>query len=179
MNTFQSYIFTLILTVFLVSEVQARDMFKMLGDAPVGRKFRPVEAQSPIPFDKRFHQLTEKQMRIYRADFPELEKEDTPPFPEKGMRAIYKPIIKGHERLARGGTLLLVAQINEEGGVDEVAIYESPMKEISELAMSVLFTTKFKPATCAGEPCKMAFPFEFKLRHRAKGTKTLHKEDFG
>jgi len=166
-------------TILVAGNIQAKDVYRLHGDAPVGSKFRPVEAESPIPFNKRFDQLTEKQMRIYRADFPGMGTNDTPPFPKKGMRAIYKPIIKGHERLARGGVLTLIAKINEQGGVDEVAIYESPMKELSDLATTVMFNTEFVPPTCDGKPCKMEFPFQFELRNRSKSVKTLSQDDFG
>jgi len=35
---------------------------------------------------------------------------------------------------------------------------------MTKFESSVLLLTKFKPAVCAGKPCKMQFPFRFKFR---------------
>jgi len=156
---------------------QARDLFKLYGDAPMGSKFRPVEAKSPIPFNKEYDQLTQKQRNLYRLHFDGLAKDEIPPFPKYGTKSIYLPIIKGHERIARGGWLRLIAAIDENGKVEEVSVYESPHKEMTELALSVLFHAKFTPATCAGKPCKMDYRFDFELRKRVKQMNSLNSED--
>jgi hypothetical protein len=39
---------------------------------------------------------------------------------------------------------------------------------MTQLATNVLFNTAFDPASCNGKPCKMEFPFEFKLRQQEK-----------
>lgn len=156
---------------------EASDVYKLLGKASLGSKLKPVEATALYPFDKEYHQLTPEQKIIYRGQWEGLGKNDIPPFPKGGTMSIYNPIVKGHERIARAGTLLLIAQIDEKGNVEEVAIYKSPHKDITELAQSVMFHAKFKPASCAGKPCKMDFPFEFELRQRVKNSKTLNSED--
>lgn len=71
----------------------------------------------------------------------------------------------------------LIAKIDENGEVEEVSVYETPHEEITELALSVMFHAKFEAATCAGKPCKMEYPFEFKLRKRVKHFNTLNSED--
>ena len=84
---------------------------------------------------------------------------------------IYKPLIKHRSKQldkAREGTLFMVAMINEKGNVENVSVYESPSPIISELATTVIFNTKFSPASCDGKPCKMEFPFEFKMRTLTK-----------
>jgi hypothetical protein len=174
---FAKTISILFLSMVINAAVEARTVYKILGKPPLGSNLKPVEAKSPIPFDKEYHQLTEKQRRIYRTQWEGLTEDEIPPFPKRGTRSIYNPIIKGHERISRGGLLRLIAQIDEKGNVSEVAVYDSPHEDITELAIAVMFHTKFKPASCAGEPCKMDFPFEIDLRKRVKQMNTLNAED--
>lgn len=170
-------IIPLLLILVFTGGVAEAKVYKLLGKPSLGSKVKPVEATSPIPFDKVYRQLTDQQKHIYRGQWEGLGADDIPPFPKKGIQSIYNPLIKGHAKISRGGMLRLVAQIDEKGNVTEVAVYESPHEEITELAMSVMFYAKFKPASCAGKPCKMDFPFEFKLRNRVKDSNTLNSED--
>jgi hypothetical protein len=172
--------FTLIAGLLYLTPIAANDMYmyKLLGEAPMGSKLRPVEVQSIIPFNKEYSQLTDQQRRIYRASLS-LADDETPPFPKGGTRTLYKPLIKGHERVSRGGELTIIASINEKGLTEKVTVYHSPSKQITELVHSVFFATEFDPATCAGEPCKMDYQFEFKLRQRVKQMRTLNADDFG
>ena len=174
---YKKIIHILSILVIVVGVAEAKGIYKLYGDAPLGRKLKPIEATAPYPFDKEYHQLSSKQRESYRAQWEGLGDNDTPPFPKGGTKSIYQPLIKGHDRIARGGMLRLVAQIDEKGIVQELVIYESPHKDITELATSVIFHAEFEPATCAGKPCKMDFPFEFKLRKRVKRTNTLNSED--
>lgn len=146
----------------------AQDKFRILGEPEPGSKMRPIEVESPIPFDKRYTELSATQKNLFRAQYGVLKASEHPPFPKQGMEAIYKPIIKGHQRVARGGTLFLVAMIDVTGKVENVAVYESPVESITELATAVLFNTDFDPATCDGKPCKMEFPFEFQMRTKER-----------
>lgn len=161
-----------------LQELQAKETYKILGKPPLGSKFKPIEAKSPVPFDKKYSQFTAEQQFIYRSFFSGLEEGDTPPFPKRRLRGIYKPLIKGHERIARGGFLRLIAKINHKGEVEEVSVYESPSKAMTQLANSVFFTTEFEPPVCAREDCTVDFQFEFELRDRSKAMKSLSKEDF-
>lgn len=165
---FKKIVVLTLFSVFCSVSVAAQKTYKIMGDAKPGTKFRPVEATSFIPFDKQYKELTDQQKQIFRDSYGGLKDSEQPPFPKKGMEVIYKPIIKGHQRVSRGGNLFLVAMVDEKGKVENVAVYESPNQKISELATAVLFNTKFDPASCDGKPCKMEFPFEFKLRNKEK-----------
>ncbi|MFT6408591.1 MAG: hypothetical protein ACJAQ6_002011 [Arenicella sp.] len=161
------------------NEPKGEKVYKLLGTAPKGRNMRPVEATSPIPFNKRYEQLDYRQMAIYRSYFEGLKETDTPPFPKKGIKEIYVPLIKGHKRIGGSGDLLVYAEINEKGGVDNVIVYESPTKKLADLATTVMFNTKFRPATCDGTPCTMDYPFYYDVPHRNRELKSLDKENFG
>ena len=112
---FQAALF--FISIFLIAgnpppvhaEKQKREkVYRWLGTAPKGRNMRPIEATSPIPFNKKFHQLDERQMKIYRSYFDGLKETDTPPFPKKGIKVIYGPLIKGHKNIGGGGDLSLI-----------------------------------------------------------------------
>lgn len=158
----------ILLAALMVLPVVAQEKFKILGDPMLGSKIRPVEAESYIPFDKSYDQLSESQKNIFRAQYGVLKATEQPPFPKQGMEKIYKPIIEAHAKVARGGTLFLVAMVDSNGKVENVAVYETPNESITEIATAVLFNTEFDPAVCDGKPCKMEFPFEFNLRNKEK-----------
>jgi len=174
---FRSVVAGIVVLCFTVGSAHAAKLYKLLGDAPTGTKRRPVEAESFIPFNKRFNKLTKEQRKLYRSNFHGILDGQIPPFPKKGMKRIYNPIILAHSRYGGGGQLSLLATINKKGMVDKVAVYSQPSKQIGELATAVLFNTKFNPATCDGKPCAMEFPFDFKLRQRSKSIQTLNQGD--
>lgn len=169
----------LLIVILSTSVVEASKIYKLKGKAPAGSTFKPTDAKSMIPFYKTYHQLTPVQQNIYRLDFVGLTNKDIPPFPKGGIQSIYRPLIKGHEKIARGGFLSLKALVNEKGEVDEVSVYLSPAEKMTELAIAVLFNTKFTPASCDGKACKMEYPFEFEMRERDKVITSLDKENFG
>ena len=59
--------------------------------------------------------------------------------------------------------MVLVASVATDGTVSEVKAIGSPSPEMAKAAASIILLSKFKPAVCKGEPCKMEFPFTFKF----------------
>lgn len=118
-------------------------------------------------------------MTILRSYFENLNPEDTPPYPKKGLKQIYSPLIKGHKRIGGAGDLLVYAEINEKGGVNKVTVDESPTKKLADLATTVMFNTRFEIPTCDGDPCIMDFSFYYKVHHRNRQLQSLDKENFG
>lgn len=178
------YVVTIFLLAGTVQTTHADDpegekVYRWLGKAPKGRNMRPIEATSPLPFKKKFHQLDDRQMKILRSYFDNLNENDTPPFPKKGLKEIYGPLIKGHKNIGGGGDLLVYAEVNEKGGVNKVIVYESPSKKLADLATTIMFNIEFKPPTCDGSPCTMDYPFYYDVPHRNREIKSLNKEDFG
>jgi len=163
-----------LLVAIVISNASAQEVFQLKGDREMGSRFRPVEAQSNIPFNKTYDELSDQQKDLFKATYGGLKESEKPPFPIKGMQAIYKPIIKAHNDIRRGGNLLLVAIVDKEGKVENVSIYETPSDDMASYASNVLFNTKFEAATCDGTPCKMEFPFEFKLRNLGKDHRKLN-----
>ena len=173
-----STLLVLLVTSQYTSAQEKEVLYNFYGKAPKGSKMRPVEAKSPIPFNKKYKQLTERQKKIYRSYFEGLKKDDIPPYPTNGLKDIYKPLIEGHKRVGGGGELLVFTEINEKGGVNKVIVFKTPSKDLAELATTVMFNTKFDPPTCGGEPCTMEFPFQYHVPRRFKDIRTLNQQDF-
>lgn len=150
----------------LSSTAHASKTYRLMGNPVLGSKMKPVEVVSPIPLNKPYSKMKQEHQAIFRANYSVLKDTEQPPFPKKGLRAIYKPMIKGRVNIEQGGTLFLVAMISENGKVETVTVYETPSEYITKLANTVLLDTEFEPALCSGEPCKMEFPFEYKMPDR-------------
>ena len=153
----------LLITLISTSAFAGTKTYKLLGDPPAGSKFRSVDAVALIPFNKEYEQLTATQQKIFRDSYGGLADTEKPPFPINGTQSIYRPIVKGHKEIARAGKLFLVAIVDKTGKVENVKVYNSPADSMTQYATTVLFNTEFTPANCAGQPCKMEFPFEFDL----------------
>lgn len=145
-------------------------VYTIKGDRKKGTKFRHVEATSYIPFYKKYDELDDEQTRIYGRLYKILTERalgetEKPPFPVEGLQAIYKPLIRKNKLVAKNGTVFFIALIDKAGEAESVTVYQSPNREMTEFINILMFTTKFEPATCDGDPCAMEFPFEMELRY--------------
>ena len=111
--------------VFVLHASAATKNFTLHGEAPSGTLIKPVDAISKIPFNKRFSELTSSQQRQILDSHPNLAEGATPPFPQRGTRSIYKPLIKQGKKLETHGRLVLSAMIDEQGKVESVTVRES------------------------------------------------------
>ncbi len=117
----------------------------------------------PIPFDKPYGELTAAQRAVFLANYESFPATDEPPYPLKGLGEVYAPMYTAHQKLGRPGELFAIAMVDQEGVVESVSVYKSPDDNLSRVATAVLFNTSFKPAKCAGKPCRMEFPLVLKL----------------
>jgi len=138
--------------------------YRLMGEAPFGTRIRSVDATSPIPFNKRYVELSDEQQELFRSRYQNLSENVQPPFPIKGLRAIYRPILKKNKSLADKGTLSLSIFVDESGLVESLTVVESPSIEMQKYVSEVLRDVKFEPAICAGDPCDMEFPVELVLK---------------
>ena len=120
---------------------------------------RNVVWSSPIPVNRTYAQLTPDQKASVHALYERVEAGDEPPFPAEGLKAILLAIWKGLSARQVSGTLSLVADVSSTGDVVSVEVLESPDLLLSRYGASVLMATKFKPAVCKGQPCRMQYPF--------------------
>lgn len=119
---------------------------------------RKLVQGSAIPLNRSYSQLTEEEQQLVKSQYEAMRPLDEPPFPQGGLRPIHEAIAEIQRRLLVQGKLSLLAEVDAQGVAVNVSVYESPDPELTRGAASVLMLTKFKPAVCRGEPCKMSFP---------------------
>lgn len=116
-----------------------------------------------IPLNKRYNELSVEERVILHKAWEGIPDGDEPPFPTNGLRPIYKAVIDAQSKLGVEGELHLIATVDARGDVVEVKAYGSPSPEITQFAATVILKTKFKPAVCGGQPCRMDFPFRYRF----------------
>lgn len=154
--------FSLISLVLLSGSAAANTnkVYKLRGAAQTGTLIRPIEAVSPISFNKRFASLSEREQNLFKAKYSEIGLKDTPPFPRSGLKSIYRPIVKANKTINATGSLHLTATVNANGFVESVSVLNSPDVKLAAAAEKILLSTRFDAANCNGAACEMSFPFE-------------------
>ncbi len=129
------------------------------GEAQTGTRLKRENAVSSLPFDKSYRELSAEQQRKVKSAYANMAEDDEPPFPEKGLAGLFSALQKVHAKVPVRGKLDLEAEVDAEGKVVNVLIYESPDEWVTKVMAAALATTKFKPALCHGQPCAQNFPF--------------------
>ena len=139
-------------------------VYYLKGAPQTGSNIPSIIASSEIPFNKSYKNLSDEQQSIFKKKFDDLNVNDTPPFPKRGLKKIYRPIVKANKYINAQGSLQLMANVNANGFVESVKVISSPSEKLSAAAEKVLLSTKFDPASCDGTACEMAFPFEISFK---------------
>ena len=128
---------------------------------------RKIVQASAIPLNRSYAQLTEEEQRLVKSQYEAMLPLDEPPFPAAGLRPIHEAIAEIQRRLLAKGKLSMDAEVDAQGAVTSVSVYESPDPKLTQASATVLMLTKFKPAVCQGAPCKMSFPLRvtFQVEH--------------
>ena len=122
---------------------------------------RNIAEGSRIPINKRYSELSSEEKEAVNRYYEKIEPGDEPPFPVEGLRPIHSAVAAAQQKLLVSGQLVLVASVGPDGNVTEVKAIGSPSVEMVQTAGSIVALSKFKPARCNGQPCKMDFPFVF------------------
>ena len=115
-------------------------------------------AEYVLPFDKPYEQLSASHQQLLKEFYVEMGETDEPPFPMGGLKALYEPITEGQQRLMTSGSFIADVEIDARGDPIALAVYRSPNKAVTRFVSKIVMLSKFKPALCAGSPCKMGFP---------------------
>jgi hypothetical protein len=112
--------------------------------------------------------LSDEQKAILASRYENLGVQDEPPFPADGLAPIMRLLSQAQQKLLVSGSLYLIVDVGADGNAREVKAIGSPSPEMTNFAASVLALAKYKPGVCAGQPCRMQFPFviEFDTRLR-------------
>ncbi len=125
---------------------------------------RKIVQGSAVPLNRSYAQLTDDEQRLVKSQYEAMRPLDEPPFPLEGLKPIHQAIAAVQRRLLLQGRLSMQAEVDTQGAVTGVSVYESPDPRVTEAAAGVLMLTRFKPALCRGELCKMSFPLRVTFR---------------
>jgi hypothetical protein len=117
-----------------------------------------------LPFNRTYEQLTPEQRALLHGLYESIPPGDEPPFPAEGTKPIHDAMRKAQAKLLVRGELTLIATVEANGEVSSVKAIGSPSPEMTKFAGTILLLTKFKPAVCSGQPCKMDFPLWYEFR---------------
>jgi len=116
---------------------------------------------SSIPINKKYQELSTEQKELLNQFYESMAPGDEPPFPAEGLKPIHQVLAKAQQKLLVTGEIILIATVAADGSVSQVKAIGSPSTELTNFVSALLLLTKFKPALCRGEPCKMDYPFHF------------------
>ena len=116
-----------------------------------------------IPINRRYAELTAEERAIVHAPYENIAPGDEPPFPVDGLRPLFDAIRKGQRYLLVKGSLRLVATVDSNGDVQSVDVLASPDAEMTTFVGKMLMVTKFKPALCHRQPCRMEYPLDLQF----------------
>lgn len=120
---------------------------------------------APNPLDANWEALTESQRNVVRTQYPALEPGDDPPYPRNGTRKVFEAVSKlNNSAGAAEGELLVRLVVGADGKAKQAEVLRKPTVEEPEDAeklvkyiASVMMLDTYKPATCRGAPCEMAY----------------------
>jgi len=136
-----------------------------------------IVSGSSIPVDKTWPELTPaEQKRWKERNYEAMSDSDEPPFPLRGLAPIYGSLERLMQRLkeegridlAVDGPLELELAVDPQGNVRSVKVWKSPHPELSKSFAGSMMFEKFKPASCRGTACSMAFPLRASIEHRIR-----------
>ncbi len=137
---------------------------KQLEPNTGSRIARKIVQGSAIPLNRSYAQLTDDEQRLVKSPYEAMRPLDEPPFPLEGLKPIHQAVAAIQRRLLLQGRLSMQAEVDTQGAVTDVSVYESPDPRLTEAAAGVLMLTRFKQAVCRGELCKMSFPLRVTFR---------------
>jgi outer membrane biosynthesis protein TonB len=133
------------------------------ADAQTGSHIKRDAVTSTLPMDKAYGELSAEQKAWIKSNYEDMAEEDEPPFPLEGLGAIYKPLGQAGQQLKDKGMLSLHVWVDSQGKATSVEVLKSPSRAMTKFAASLAGLTKFKPAVCGGQPCKMVFPIDLEF----------------
>lgn len=133
--------------------------YSLRSDAGARGRFGPSEAfGAVVPFNRTYAQLTDEQKARIKGYYVGMSEEDEPPYPERGLEAIYGVIAEGQARIGVVGDLDLEVVVAPDGTAQEVRVYKTPHRKVTQFVANLVMLTPFKPGICGGKPCTMNFP---------------------
>ena len=148
-----------------------------ITDTLVGSMLPQDIIRAPVPFDARYQDLTAEQKATLAADYENLPAGDEPPFPLYGLRHMLRPVVRFADVGSPVGSLVASVMVDSQGHAGEVTVYKSPDPLLTRLIGGALALETYKPATCHGQPCTMAYVLRLDFPQR--GNQPVQETSFG
>jgi hypothetical protein len=132
-------------------------------DPVVGSNIRRIVMRSELPTQLTWAELDPQDRRRLLDRYDRLAPGDEPPFPQRGLFTLLRQMDLMQRTVPVEGELSVVATVDALGKVERVSVLRSPHPGATRLLAINLMDTPFKPARCAGEPCRMDFPLRLHL----------------
>lgn len=122
-----------------------------------GSHIRRTVAFAPIPFDKRYADLSELQKSIVRATYERMGPGDEPPFPANGLNPVFRKLARLEKEAMRPGPIKASVLVDPAGTALSVRIHTAPNEALGDYVAQLLLEQRYKPALCGGQPCSQDF----------------------
>jgi hypothetical protein len=133
------------------------------NDPVVGSNIRRIVLRSELPTQLTWAELDPEDRRRLLDRYDGLAPGDEPPFPQRGLFTLLRQLDLMQRTVPVEGELSVVATVDALGKVERVSVLRSPHPGATRLLAINLMDTPFKPARCAGAPCRMEFPLRLHL----------------
>jgi hypothetical protein len=132
--------------------------------AYTGTMLPPDAARAiPVPPALGYAQLTVEQQAVINSWYPALAPGDEPPYPLHGPAEFYRFVSTVVGKTRTRGELLVYVVVDTDGKVDSVRAVGLDDPEVSKVIGLGAAAIAYKPARCAGQPCKMAYGYNMAL----------------
>lgn len=98
----------------------------------------------------------------FRDGYPALDDRDEPPYPLKGMKALYAAATDVYARFTQyEGNVIVYVTVGADGVPRTATTYHTPHPELGRFVAMAMMMQRFKPGMCAGTPCQSLYPVKF------------------
>lgn len=125
-----------------------------------------ASALEKLALDQPWHGLPPDHQAQVRDWYDGLPSADEPPFPAKGLGAIYQPLITMQDRVVVEGPLFASVTVDAGGKATQVSFLQIPDPKLKDVLAAILLGTAYKPGLCSGTPCAMEFPVQAEFAKR-------------
>jgi len=168
----------MLVSAVAMAEGAAVDQPYRVTDTVLGSMLPQDIIRSALPFDARYGDLTPAQKAVVASNYESLGAGDEPPYPQYGLHHLVSPLEHYARAHAPVGAVIASVMVDSQGNAGEVSVYKSPDPAMAKLVSAALALEHYKPALCAGQPCKMAYVLRLEFPQRVGNpvtTSTLPK----
>lgn len=129
-----------------------------------GTNLKDTLAVTSLPLDAGWARMSPQLQEQVRSWFPALEEGDEPPYPEQGIKPVFKLLrdAAGRHNVTSGKIIVLVT-VEADGKASSASTIGNVDDKVRYFAGVAAMAQRYKPARCHGQPCKMVFPYNFKF----------------